>query len=127
MVECELSSLPFDSEKFDAVACVHAISHLLKKERSRVARELARVLKPQGHLLVEGFGRDDLRYGEGSELESGTYLRGNGIITHYFEEREIAHIFKDLELISETPTTTRVSFGAVSGRREIIRAVMRKR
>lgn len=126
LVECELLSLPFDSEKFDAVACVHAISHMLKKERSRVARELARVLKPSGHLLVEGFGREDLRCGDGSELESGTFLRGNGILTHYFDEREIPHLFRDLELVSETPTTRRVSFGAVSGRREIIRAVMRK-
>lgn len=126
LVECQLMALPFESEKFNAVACIHAVSHLLKKERSRVARELARVLKPQGHLLVEGFGREDLRYGDGSELESGTFLRGNGIFTHYFEEREIPHLFRDLELVSETPTTKRVSFGTVSGRREIIRAVMRK-
>ena len=63
LVECELLSLPFDSEKFDAVACVHAVSHLLKKERSRVARELARVLKPDGHLLEGRLGRN-FREGE---------------------------------------------------------------
>ena len=127
MVECELVSLPFESEKFDAVACVHAISHMLRKDRARVADELGRVLKRGGHLLVEGFGMNDLRFGEGSEIEEGSFLRGNGILTHYFDVREIPRLFRELEMLSETSSLKRISFGARSGKREIIRVVMRKR
>ncbi len=127
LVECELVSLPFDSKKFDAIACVHAVSHLLRRERSRVAGELARTLKPGGLLLAEGFGKGDLRFGEGSEIEDGSFERGNGILTHYFDERELPRLFKDLELVSETRSAKRVSFGAISGKREIIRVLLNRR
>jgi SAM-dependent methyltransferase len=127
LVECQLISIPFESEKFDAVACVHALSHMLKKDRRRAADELMRVMKPGGVLFVEGFGRGDLRFGEGSEIEEGTYLRGTGIVTHYFEEREIPRCFKKLECLSESRTSRRISFGAMSGKREIVRVTMRKR
>lgn len=126
LVECELPYLPFESEKFDAIACVHAVSHMLRKDRARVAEELGRVLKKGGYLLVEGFGKNDLRHGEGSEVEDGSFLRGNGILTHYFDAREIPRLFRELEPLSETSTSKRVSFGAHSGKREIIRVVMRK-
>jgi SAM-dependent methyltransferase len=127
LVECELISMPFESEKFDAVACVHALSHMLKKDRTRGADEMVRVMRPGGVLLVEGFGRGDLRFGEGTRIEEGTYLRGNGIVTHYFEEREIPVCFKTLECLSESCTSKRVSFGAMSGKREVVRVTMRKR
>lgn len=126
LVECELTSLPFESEKFDAVSCVHAISHMLRRERLAVADELSRVLKHGGHLLVEGFGSEDFRCGEGSRVEERTFLRGNGILTHYFEEPEIQKLFRDLELVSEGKTAKRVTFGPQSGRRETIRVVLRK-
>ena len=126
LVECELPFLPFESEKFDAVTCVHAVSHMLRKDRARVAEELGRMLKKGGHLLVEGFGKNDLRYGEGSEVEEGSFLRGNGILTHYFDSREIPRLFRELETLSEISTSRRVSFGARSGKREIIRVVMLK-
>jgi ubiquinone/menaquinone biosynthesis C-methylase UbiE len=126
LVECELPSLPFETEKFDAIACVHAVSHLPRKDRARVAEELERVLKVGGHLLVEGFGKEDLRFGEGTEMEDGTFLRGNGILTHYFEAREISRLFREMETISETSTSKRITFGARSGKREIIRVVMLK-
>jgi cyclopropane fatty-acyl-phospholipid synthase-like methyltransferase len=127
LVECELPYLPFESEKFDAIACVHAISHMLRKERTRVAEELMRVLKAGGHMLVEGFGRNDLRYGEGSEVEECSFLRGNGILTHYFDPREMPRLFRGLETLSETSSSKRISFGARSGKREIIRVVLRKK
>jgi ubiquinone/menaquinone biosynthesis C-methylase UbiE len=127
LVECELLSLPFEAEKFDAIACVHAVSHMLRKDRARVAEELEKVLKKGGHLLVEGFGKNDLRYGEGTEVEDSSFLRGNGILTHYFDLREIPKLFRDLETLSETSSLKRISFGARSGKREIIRVVMRKR
>ncbi len=126
LVECELKSLPFDSEKFDAISCVHAISHMLRQERTVAAEELTRVLRPGGLILVEGFGTGDLRCGEGSALEQRTYLRGNGIVTHFFQEGEIRKIFRELEPVSENRSERRMSLGARSGKRETIRAVLKK-
>ncbi len=126
LVECNIVNLPFVSEKFDAISCVHTLSHVLGPERKRAAEELVRALRSDGHLLVEGFGMSDLRYGEGEEVEHSTFLRGNGILTHYFDEGEIPGLFSSLELVSEVSTRRRVSFGVVAGKRETVRVLMHK-
>jgi SAM-dependent methyltransferase len=124
LVECNLMSLPFEREKFDAVTCIHALSHMVANDRSRAARELSRVLRPGGHVLVEVFGRQDMRFGEGEEVEAATFLRGNGILTHYFGEREIGVMFPGLRILSEISQVRRVSLGTVAGKRETIRTLM---
>lgn len=126
LVECNIAILPFEHEKFDAVSCIHALSHMPEKDRTRAAQELTRVLKPGGHLFIEGFGRADLRYGKGQEIEDSSFLRGNGILTHYFQEGEMPALFDGLELVSEVGTLKRVSFGAIAGRRDLRRVLLRK-
>ena len=126
LVECNIAILPFEHEKFDAVSCIHALSHMTEKDRTRAAQELTRVLKPGGHLFIEGFGKADLRYGKGQEIEDSSFLRGNGILTHYFQEGEMPALFDGMELISEVGTLKRVSFGAIAGRRDLRRALLRK-
>ncbi len=127
LVECNINYLPFESEKFDAVACVHTLSHMPLKERTVAAGELARIMRPGGYLLAEGFGKGDLRFGEGDEVEDSSFMRGNGILTHYFQEGELLALFEGLEPVQETGILRRVSFGAVAGRRDIRRALLRKR
>lgn len=126
IVESNLLYLPFEPEKFDAVACIHALSHLLEKERKEAAEELTRVVRVGGHVLVEGFGKGDIRFGEGDEVERTTFLRGNGIVTHYFSEGEIPRLFSGLDLVSELTSHRRVSMGTKSGHREVIRVLMKR-
>lgn len=126
LVECNITKLPFESEKFDAISCVHALSHLMERDRVVAAGELVRALKPGGHIFVEAFGRADLRYGEGEEAEDGSFLRGNGILTHYFREGEIESLFAGMELLSEISALRRVSFGPKAGKRELLRTLVRK-
>jgi len=125
LVECDLTSLPFEREKFDIITCVHALSHVIRDERARVARELARVLKSGGLVLVEVFGTGDIRYGEGEEVEESSFLRGNGIMTHYFREHEVGELFPRLELLSEVSQVRRISLGTVAGKRETIRTLLK--
>ena len=126
LVECNIGSLPFEQEKFDVVACVHALSHLAADDRARASAEMSRVLRREGILLVEAFGRADFRFGSGREVEDSSFERGQGILTHYFDEGEIPGLFTNMELISEVVSTRRISFGAASGRRELRRVVLRK-
>lgn len=126
LVECDLTSLPFEREKFDVISCVHALSHVKEVDRQKVALELSRVLKPGGHLLVEVFGKQDVRFGEGEEVEEATYLRGNGIMTHYFGDKEVATLFPGLRVMFETSQVRRVSFGTLAGKRETLRVLMRR-
>jgi cyclopropane fatty-acyl-phospholipid synthase-like methyltransferase len=126
LVECNIELLPFERERFDAVSCIHTLSHMPEKDRTRAAQELTRVLKPGGHLFIEGFGKADIRFGKGQEIEDSSFMRGNGILTHYFQEGEMPSLFEGMELVSEVGTLKRVSFGAIAGRRDLRRALLRK-
>jgi SAM-dependent methyltransferase len=126
LVECDITSTPFFEEKFDLVTCVHALSHLHADERARAAKEMSRVVKPGGHVFVEVFGRGDMRFGEGEEAEAFSFKRGDGILTHYFQEGEVPSLFRDLELVSETGLLRRVTYGTVAGKRDILRVLMRR-
>lgn len=126
MVECNILSLPFDDKMFDVILCVHVLSHMLEDERVRAARELERTAKAGGYLFVEGFGRSDLRYGRGEEIEPFTFARKNGIATHFFTEGEIPSLFPRLELVQEVRVQRRAVFGSVSGKRDYVRVLLRK-
>lgn len=90
--------LPLRSERFDAVFAFHVAGHLLLAERLALAGEAARILRPGGRLLFRDFSVEDMRMGQGEEVEEATFKRGSGIITHYFREGEVAAMFSGLKI-----------------------------
>jgi len=127
LVECNLQKVPFASEKFNAVTCVHALSHMLEKGRWAAAEQISKAVVPGGLLYVEAFGRGDMRCGKGEEVESSSFLRGDGIMTHYFQEGEIQSLFPGMDLVSEVGAVRRVVFGATAGKRDVLKVLLRKR
>lgn len=101
----DASSLPLANERFDAVFVFHVAGHLLAKRRAALAREALRVLRPRGRLFFRDFSSFDMRAGKGEMVEPGTYLRKNGIITHFFDEDEAKGLFSGL--MPEAVTTHR--------------------
>ena len=126
LVECDMRNLPFEQERFHAATLVHSISHLLRGDRERVAQEVARVTMQDGIVYAEVFSVGDIRMGEGERLEESTFLRGNGILTHYFRRAEILSMFPGFRVLSEAELVRRVSFGAVAGRRSLLRVLIQK-
>jgi SAM-dependent methyltransferase len=126
LVECDITSIPFSEEKFNLISCVHTLSHLHAEDRTQAARQISRVVRREGHVFVEVFGRGDLRFGEGDEVEAFSFRRGDGILTHYFQEGEVHSLFRDLELVSELGSLKRVTYGTVAGKRDVLRVLMRK-
>jgi len=92
--------LPFKGESFDAVFAYHVAGHLLLDGRRALADEVERVLLLGGRLFFRGFGREDMRMGQGQEVEEATFLRGTGIITHYFTQSETRELFSPLVPLS---------------------------
>lgn len=86
-------SLPFRAGSFDAVILYHVAGHLRSGDRALLAAGCIAMLRSGGHLFFRGFSCKDLRAGKGTTVEEQTYLRGNGIITHYFSEEEVASLF----------------------------------
>lgn len=105
LLVADARSLPIRAASFDAVVLYHVAGHLLSIDRWLLATECTVVLRSGGRLFFRGFSCEDLRAGKGNPVEEQTYLRGNGIITHYFNEEEVSSLFWDM--IPESITTHR--------------------
>jgi len=99
-IKADAKYLPFNDFSFDAVFAHHILGHALQAGRRYMAIEAARVLKKGGILFFKDFEREDMRAGIGEEIEPYTYLRGNGIITHYFSIEEVKSFFQGLDAVS---------------------------
>lgn len=94
----DVRALPFSDAVFDAVFCRHVLGHLLLSDRFLGAAEMFRVLKPSGRVFFTGFSRGDFRYGKGELVEPHTFLRGDGIFTHYFDAASLREVFGEGEI-----------------------------
>jgi len=103
----DICSLPFKDAVFDIIFCWHVLGHLPVSSRKTAADELLRVLKPGGFLYFKDFSRNDYRYGKGIEVEPSSFLRGDGIVTHYFELEEPLSLF-DSSVISSASWNLRI-------------------
>lgn len=93
-------TFPFKNTIFDAVFAVHLMGHLPEPDRKRVPYELFPILRPGGIIFFSDFSTEDFRYGSGCELESATFRRGTGIITHYFSRQEVLDLFSPFTPVS---------------------------
>jgi ubiquinone/menaquinone biosynthesis C-methylase UbiE len=100
LIQADASRLPLQGESFESVFAFHVTGHLLASGRRALAREAARVLVPGGRLFFRDFAAEDMRAGQGEEVETGTFRRGSGIFTHYFTENEVKELFCLLQPVS---------------------------
>jgi len=91
---------PFRSGSFDTIMASHIAGHLPDPDRAGLAHEVFRLLVPGGRLYFRDFSVNDFRYGQGTEIGSGTFLRKTGIATHYFTADEVRNLFPALVLLS---------------------------
>lgn len=126
LVVADARTLPFRKETFDAVFAIHVIGHMMYVDRRHAAAEIIRVLARGGTLVFRSFSHNDFRSGQGEETEQGTFRRGTGIITHYFDEEEVVDLFRPLATISiqSFPWTLRVRGSDLA--REEITAIFKK-
>ena len=72
----------------------------LLRGADRLAGEVTRLLAPGGTLYFRDFSVEDFRFGRGEQTEEGTFMRKNGIITHYFSGDEVRALFLRLTVTS---------------------------
>jgi MPBQ/MSBQ methyltransferase len=89
-------NFPFSEHTFSFIIASHVIGHIQEEERNTIAKEVERVLQSGGRLLLQEFSVDDMRNGTGKKVEDSTFLRGTGILTHYFTENEVVALFSPL-------------------------------
>jgi ubiquinone/menaquinone biosynthesis C-methylase UbiE len=100
---CVLSDarkLPFKDRSMPIVVARYVLGAFRSEGRTRVAMECARVLRPDGVLLIEDFSSEDFRSGKGTLVEPGTFERNEGILSHYFSRDELLALFPGMRVLA---------------------------
>lgn len=100
IVIADSRATPFRNESFDVVIASHITGHLSLAGRSQLAGEVLRLIRPGGTMYFRDFSTGDFRYGRGEEIEPGTFMRRNGISTHYFSDDEVLALFSGFAVTS---------------------------
>jgi SAM-dependent methyltransferase len=126
LIHADARNLPFIHDSFEGVISRHILGHMNRAGREQIALEIIRVLRPGGILAFSGFSRDDFRYSRGTFLEDGTFLRGNGISTHFFTREEVPVLFSGLSCDSLADSRWTLRIRGKDHMRSEIHAVLRK-
>lgn len=100
LVQGDARWLPFADGVFDHVMAFHLLGHLFLGERERAVGEVRRVLRASGGLIVRVFSTADMRFGQGQEIEAGTFLKGTGIPCHYFTREELVELLAGFKVLT---------------------------
>jgi ubiquinone/menaquinone biosynthesis C-methylase UbiE len=109
----DAGKLCFPDSSFDMVTMLGVLTLISKSERAKVVSQAHRVLKRQGYLLVEEFGRTwenpvyARRYREDAKVtcEHGTFTVSDETgkilhFSHHFTRKEILTLLKDFRLVN---------------------------
>lgn len=120
--------LPFRDAVFAAVLDIHCTGHLLASGRAAAVQEVARVLRPGGHVVVERLAPDDLRAGQGEDAgEPWTRRLQDGRTTHFSAEEDLAAEWgQALQVVSVTLWRQEQRLRGADAVRATIRALCQK-
>ncbi|MDR2138139.1 MAG: class I SAM-dependent methyltransferase [Tannerella sp.] len=86
-------------KKYDGIFC-HSFIHLFKrKERESILRKCVESLNDNGIIMVSCCTREHAAYGSGKLVEENTCEIKDGLVLHFYDEEELAHISNTLEPI----------------------------
>lgn len=91
---------PFESNSFDNVVGVF-FQFASPEERSRLFAKLSVCLRPGGVLLIQGYGKDQLKYNTG----------GPGVLENLYDEALLKQAFPDFEVLHSASYTDVIDEG----------------
>jgi SAM-dependent methyltransferase len=94
ILQSDVRSLPLKDCVFSAVIGVHILTHMLHGDEARTLLEIRRVLRKGGRAMVEAFAPGDMRFGTGEEIEQKTFLRADGTITRFYDEKDLRDVIE---------------------------------
>lgn len=93
-VKSDVVKMPFQDKEFEVIVCYFTLNNLLKKDRQKAVNEIYRVLKDKGIMIFQDFAVGDFREGLSEKTkETHTIQKSNGIICHFFDEKEFKELF----------------------------------
>jgi SAM-dependent methyltransferase len=96
-IHADVLSYPFEPESYDMVIMAHAHHLLLAEDRIKLLQNIQNVLKKGGRVIDMVHSRSDQKYGEGEELEEGTWqLQGKSM--HFFSREEMLEAYREFKI-----------------------------
>ena len=113
IIESTIDEIPFSNQFFDVVISTIVLHHGKIKQIKNWLKEIVRVLKPNGFLVVSILSKNDKRYTTGKEIEPNTKIGISNtfdpeIPHHFFTKTEIINSLKDFSIL-EIKETERFS------------------
>ena len=113
IIKGNMREIPFDDASFSFVFSQNSICHLTKKDVTKAIREMGRVLKPGGYLLVDFMSTESSYYGSpflGEEVGDGEYQYidddGDKVFHCFHSDGESDKYFTELKIIRIIKTTS---------------------
>lgn len=89
----DITNLPYEDDTFDAVVTHGVLDHVPMTTATKAAREVHRVLKPNGLFYCDLRSAEDYEFGVGSEVARNEFIVTDGfekdLVQHFFNEDEI--------------------------------------
>ncbi len=99
LIQANINDLPFKNDIFDGIICSSVIHHQNLEGIKNSISEIYRVLKKDGHILIDFMSLNDDSFGLGKEGEKNTFIgsrEGEEDIPHYYTDiDELKELFKD--------------------------------
>jgi len=87
---------------FDCILLHHVLDSMLSGVRKEVVAMSGRMLKEGGVISFQDYSVNDMRFGNGEEIEKGTFLKKDGLFVHFFEMEEVRELFSGYNVLELT-------------------------
>jgi cyclopropane fatty-acyl-phospholipid synthase-like methyltransferase len=94
LMVADLNEPDLDPGRFDLITAHYILGTLV--EREALSKRISGWLKEGGLLSFEDLAVGDMREGKGTSLGDRTFMKGNGIIQHFFTREEVRGLFSGL-------------------------------
>jgi len=105
LIRNDMTKIDFANNFFDAIVCTGVIHNSRMNKIQETIKELERVLRPRGILVLSVFSTKSSNYGTGEEIEKNTFYNVAGFddekdeYKHFFDKTEIVRLLKNFEII----------------------------
>lgn len=103
LIKCDMKTLPYIPNCFDAVISLYTIYHNTQKDIKTTITETHRTLNKNGTILLNFQSKRSSKHGKGTKIEENTYIQENepekGIIHHFVDKAEIHELLKGFKIV----------------------------
>jgi len=111
IIRGDMREIPFDESSFSFVFSQNSVCHLTKKDVMKAIKEMSRVLKPGGYMMVDFMSTESSYYGNptlGDEVGPGEYQYvdddGDEVLHCFHDDNEPDQYFSGLKIVRKVKT-----------------------